>query len=71
VTFTDNNNGTATITGTATSAAVYPVTLTASNGVSPNGTQSFTLSVTAVNCSTSCTISGPLPDPRSREWRSR
>jgi hypothetical protein len=63
VTFTDNNNGTATITGTATSAAVYPVTLTASNGVSPNGTQSFTLSVTAVNCSTSCTISGTVTGP--------
>jgi hypothetical protein len=63
VTFTDNNNGTATITGTATSAAVYPVTLTASNGVSPNGTQAFTLSVTAVNCSTSCTISGTVTGP--------
>ncbi len=63
VTFTDNGNGTATITGTATSAAVYPVTFTASNGVSPNATQAFTLSVTAVNCSTSCTISGTVTGP--------
>ena len=42
ITFTDNGNGTATLAGTpaAGSGGTYPVTLTASNGVSPNGTQS-------------------------------
>ena len=65
VNFTDNGDGTATIAGTATSASVNPVTLTASNGVGSNATQSFTLSVTAVNCSTNCTISGTVSGPNS------
>jgi len=43
VTFHDNGNGTATFTGKPSSAATFPITLTASNGVSPNATQSFTL----------------------------
>src|SRR5882724_5824645 len=47
VTFTDNGNGTATLSGTpaAGTAATYPITITANNGVAPNGTQSFTLTV--------------------------
>jgi Putative Ig domain len=47
VTFTDNGNGTATLSGTPASgtAATYPITITANNGVTPNGTQSFTLTV--------------------------
>ncbi len=47
VTFTDNGNGTASLTGTpsAGSGGTYPLTITASNGVSPNATQSFTLTV--------------------------
>jgi hypothetical protein len=47
VTFTDNGNGTATLGGTpgAGTNGSYPITITASNGVSPNGTQSFTLVV--------------------------
>jgi hypothetical protein len=47
VTFTDNGNGTATLAGTpaAGTAGSYPITITASNGASPNGTQSFTLTV--------------------------
>jgi hypothetical protein len=45
VEFTDNGNGTATVGGTpATSAAgVYHFTLTASNGLTPDATQPFTL----------------------------
>ena len=47
VSFTDNGNGTATLAGTppAGSAGVYNLTITASNGVLPNATQSFTLTV--------------------------
>jgi hypothetical protein len=62
VTFTDNNDGTATIAGTpaAGTGGSYSLTLTASNGVSPNGTLAFTLTVDAapviVTSPTSTTI---------------
>ncbi len=47
ITFTDNGNGTATLGGTPASGSggVYTLTLTASNGVAPNATQTFTLTV--------------------------
>lgn len=47
VTFTDNGDGTATIAGTpgATTGA-FPITITAHNGVTPDDTQTFTLTVT-------------------------
>jgi uncharacterized repeat protein (TIGR03803 family) len=48
VTFTDNGNGTATLSGTPAtdSGGTYPLTITASNGgVDPNAIQSFTLVV--------------------------
>jgi uncharacterized repeat protein (TIGR01451 family) len=47
VTFTDNGDGTATLAGTPAfgSANAYPLTLTANNGVSPQATQNFTLTV--------------------------
>ena len=47
VTFVNNGNGTATLAGTPAtgSGGAYPITITASNGVSPNATQSFTLTV--------------------------
>jgi large repetitive protein len=47
VTFVDNGNNTATLSGTpaAGTAASYPMTITASNGVLPNATQNFTLTV--------------------------
>ena len=50
VTFVDNGNGTATLAGTpaASTAGTYPLTITAANGVTPNATQSFTLTVAAV-----------------------
>ena len=50
VTFTDNGNGTATLSGTpaAGTGGTYPITITANNGVSPNATQPFTLTVDAV-----------------------
>jgi Bacterial Ig-like domain (group 3)/Immunoglobulin domain/Putative Ig domain len=47
VTFTDNGNGTATLAGTPASGTggTYPITITAANGVSPDATQSFTLTI--------------------------
>ena len=47
VAFTDNGNGTATLSGTpaAGTGGSYPITITAANGVSPNATQNFTLTV--------------------------
>ena len=47
MTFTDNGNGTATLAGTpaAGTGGTYPFTITAANGVLPDATQSFTLTV--------------------------
>jgi hypothetical protein len=49
VTFTNNGNGTGTLAGTpaAGTAGTYPITFTAANGVAPNATQNFTLTVGA------------------------
>ncbi len=49
VTFTDNGDGTAVLSGTPTvsSAGVYPLVFTARNNVAPDGTQAFTLTVKA------------------------
>jgi hypothetical protein len=50
ITFTDNGNGTGTFGGTPPdgSEGTYPVTLTASNGISPSATQTFTIAVTGI-----------------------
>ena len=55
LTFTDNGDGTAALAGTpaAGSQGSYPLTLTADNGVSPDATQSFTLTVTTAPMFTS------------------
>ena len=45
VTFTAGANGTATIAGTPTASGTFTVTLTAANGVAPNATQQFVLTV--------------------------
>ena len=49
VTFVDNGDGTATLAGTPASGTdgTYPLTITAANGVVPDATQSFTLTVAA------------------------
>ena len=49
VTFTDNGNGTATLTGSpvAGSEGAYPITFTASNGIGAPAAQAFTLTVAA------------------------
>jgi YVTN family beta-propeller protein len=48
ITFTDNGNGTATLSGIAATGTTgkYPLTITASNGVGTPATQAFTLTVT-------------------------
>ena len=48
VTFVDNGNGTATLSGIPSAAGTYPLSFTAANGVLPNATQSFTLMVSQV-----------------------
>jgi Tol biopolymer transport system component len=47
VSFNDNADGTATVSGTpgGGTGGMYPLTITAANGVLPNATQSFTLTV--------------------------
>jgi len=45
VTFVDNGNGTGTLSGTPMASGTFTITFTAQNGVSPNATQSFTLTV--------------------------
>ena len=54
VSFVDNGNGTATLSGIPSAAGTYPLSFTAANGVLPDATQSFTLTVTP---STSATVS--------------
>lgn len=48
VMLTDNGNGTATLAGTATAPGSFPITITASNGVSPAAVQSFILTADPV-----------------------
>jgi Putative Ig domain len=59
VSFVDNGNGTATLSGTPAvgSQGSYPFTITAANGVSPNATQTFTLIVDAAGTAPAATIS--------------
>jgi hypothetical protein len=59
VTFTDNGDGTATLAGTpaAGSEGDYPIAITANNGIEPNATQAFTLTVKAAALTTT-TASG-------------
>ncbi len=55
VTFTDNGNGTGTLAGTpaAGTRGTYSITFVADNGVSPNASQPFTLTVVAAPVFTS------------------
>jgi len=67
VTFVDNGNGTAALAGTpaAGTGGTYPLTITASNGISPDATQSFTLKVDeapAITSQASATLIGAVGD---------
>ena len=52
ITFVDNGDGTATLSGTVASSATlegdWPITITASNGTPPDASQPFTIHVTCV-----------------------
>ncbi len=48
VSFMDNGNGTATLSGTPTSFGVFQISFTAHNGIGADATQSFTLDVSAI-----------------------
>ncbi len=47
VTFVDNHNGTATLSGTPTASGIYTLIISAANGVLPAASQTFTLTVVA------------------------
>ena len=53
VTFVDNGNGTATLSGTPATSGSYPITITANNGIGSPATQTFTLTVDAAPAITS------------------
>jgi len=53
VNFTDNGNGTATISGIPAAVGSTPITITANNGVGSNAQQPFTLNVVAAPAITS------------------
>ncbi len=59
VTFLDNGDGTATLSGTpaAGTVGVFTLILTASNGVAPDDSQDFTLTVAAANSATTVNAS--------------
>ncbi len=60
VTFADNGDGTATLAGTPAAGASgsYPITITAANGVSPDATQSFKLTVSPATTAPVITSAG-------------
>jgi hypothetical protein len=45
ISFSDNGNGTATLSGTPTKAVTRAITISAGNGVGPRASQAFTLTV--------------------------
>ena len=73
VTFTDNGDGTATLAGTAASGSTgsYPITISASNGVSPDASQSFTLTVNAAPTAPPSPAAPRRRSPWGRPGRSR
>lgn len=67
ITFTENRDGTATLAGTPSPKSIgnYPVAITASNGLSPNATQSLTLKVLGLHVVTTTLASARKGDPYS------
>ena len=62
IAFADDGNGTATLSGTPApgTAGSYPITVTASNGVSPDAAQTFTLTVLPIEIATTSLPSGTV-----------
>jgi hypothetical protein len=65
VSFTDNNDGTASLAGTpaAGTGGAYPLTITANNGVTPDANQSFILTVFEVPTPTPTATATATPTP--------
>lgn len=63
--FKNNGDGTATIAGTPSATGVYPFTLSASNGVSPDAVQPFAITVSAATQTTSSPPTQPAPPTQS------
>lgn len=59
VAFVSNGNGTATLSGNPATSGVFPLTITASNGVAPNATQNFTLTVGINHLALAAATTGP------------
>lgn len=58
VTFEDNGDGTAALSGAPTAAGTFPITVRATNGVAPDATHAFTLTVEPPVTVTTTTLSG-------------
>ncbi len=57
VSFTDNHNGTGTLSGTPSAAGTFVLSLAAANGVGSTAVQSFTLSITGAASGATLTVS--------------
>jgi hypothetical protein len=73
VTFVDNHNGTATLSGAATTIGTFSFTITAANGVGNSFNQNFTLTISSVPNQTYVAnayhlLLGRTPDPGSSVW---
>jgi len=65
MTFMDNGNGTASITGTPTLTGAYTVTIAAKNKIKPNATQTFVINVDgppAITSASQTTFASGAPD---------
>jgi len=61
ITFVDNGNGTGTLSGTTISVGTFALTFKAENGVKPNATQPFTLTIAAMTPSGTVTATFKYP----------
>jgi YVTN family beta-propeller protein len=59
VMFQDNGDGTGTLSGISTAGGTFPIAFTAQNGVSPNATQNFTLTVNQLSQTITFTVNAP------------
>ena len=65
LTFTDNGNGTATLSGTPVNGGAFPLTFTANNGEGPNAVQNFTLNVNGTTITSANNATFALGTPAS------
>jgi hypothetical protein len=63
--FVNNNDGTATLSGTPSGSGNFPIVITANNGIAPNATQNFTISLESapiITSANSATFTIGLPN---------